>query len=710
MMKPADYPARRRAPRRTAAPRDRAPIRVLPLVLLLSGIPALAPASPAAADDGFSRREPVHPGLTREAFRAAKSLVEPETGLLAADGHDGAYGDAAANSDFYDMLRCDVALDIDPGARTVDGAVAMVFASHRAGLRDITCDLRTTLTVASVDHTSGSLPFTHAGDTLTVTLPAALAEGQVDSFTVRYFGQPRLPALNRGLMFRDRVPDINRPQETVPLVASMSQPAYGQSWWPCKDKPGDKFMVSMALTVPDTLVAVSNGTLLAVDAAGEGRQTWRWREAYPIASYLVSVAVANYTLLQSECLTTGGTAVPLRNWVFPEDVADATVEFAPLCQMMDLAETLFGPYPFAGEKYGHAEFIWPGAMEHQTVTSIGSAALDGDGSGAWLVMHELGHQWFGDSLTPATWADIWLNEGFATYSEALWTEHSEGEAAYFGFMADARNEAEWELQGPVYDPVPVFPGRVIYDKGAWILHMLRGRLGDAAFFDLVREWGSGAGRPGSTVTTAQFLELASARAGEDLGPFLWPYLESTELPRIAATFTIEDGDAGPDTRLRVSLSQHQQPLFDNLYPIRVLTAGGARQFTLRLDGTLANATFELDAAITGVALDPDGWLLWTPLGDERPLEGLQGTFPNPSRGGWVVLRYWLEGARGGRLSIHDARGAVVHARELPDGEPGLNEAGWNVRDDRGARVPSGVYWAVLDLDGRRSVRKFAVVR
>lgn len=677
------------------------PAALFPALLVLATASAVG-ASP-------DRRAPVHPGLTRAAFQAAKGLIEPVPGAEAAEGHNGAFGDAAANSDFYDMLRCDLDLTLDPVARTVDGSVAMVFAARQPDLRDITCDLRTTLTVAGIDHASGSLPFTHAGDTLTITLPAALADGQVDSFTVRYGGRPLLPALNRGLMFRDRVPDINRPQETVPLIASMSQPAYGQSWWPCKDKPGDKFLVSMALTVPDTLVAVSNGTLLGVEPVGAGLARWSWQEAYPIAAYLVSVAVGNYTLLQSECLTAGGTAVPLRNWVFPEDAADAAVEFAPLCEMMDLAEERFGPYPFAGEKYGHAEFIWPGAMEHQTVTSIGSVALDGDGSGAWLIMHELGHQWFGNSVTPRTWADIWLNEGFATYSEALWTEHTSGRAAYLDAMAGSRYEAEWEQQGPVHDPMPVFPGRVIYDKGAWILHMLRGRMGDAPFFDLLREWGSGGGRPGGTVTTEEFIALASSRAGEDLAPFLWPYLSTVELPRIDARFDVEDGDAGPGTRVRVTLSQHQQPLFDNVYPIRVTTAGGAQDVSLRLAGALATGVFEFASAVSEVRLDPDDWVLWNLVLEGEIGEGLRAVYPNPSNGDPVVLRYWLDAAASGRLSVYDARGLLVADREVPGGVAGLNELEWRAQAGNGSRLPSGVYWAALEFNGRRSVRKFTLV-
>ena len=674
--------------------------------LLLSGVLVLAaPAAPPAAP---GHREPDHPGLTRAAFQAAKGDVGEGTKF--ADGHNGALGDAAVTSDRYDLLRCALSLQLFPATRAVDGAVLMVLASRHEGLRDIVCDLRTTLTVAGVDHASGPLAFTHAGDTLTITLPGDLALGAVDSFTIRYGGQPLLPAPSRGLMFRDRVPDITRPEETVPLIASMGQPSYAQSWWPCKDKPSDKYRMQVAVTVPDTLVAVSNGTLVGVEPAAPGWETWRWREDYPIATYLVSVAVANYTLLQSECLTGLGTAVPLRHWVFPEDEADAIVEFGPVCEMLDVCEGHFGPYPFAGEKYGHAEFIWPGAMEHQTVTSIGSVALDGDGSGAWIIVHELGHQWFGDSLTPRTWADIWLNEGFATYSEALWAEHTGGAPAYATFMAQARNEAEWVAEGPVYDPVPVFPGRVIYDKGAWILHMLRGRLGESAFFELLGEWGSGGGRPGGTVTTDEFIALASEHAGEDLGPFLWPYLESVELPRLGFGYAVEAGDAGPGTRLRISLSQHQQPLFANVYEVGVTTTAGEQVVTVRLDGALATETFEFAAPVTAVRLDPDGWLLWTAVGEQELSEGLRGAYPNPTAVDWVVLRYWLDEAKPGILRLYDARGALVAEKAVAGTSAGLGEVGWDLRTGGGARVPSGVYWAALELDGRRTVSRFTVVR
>ena len=648
-----------------------------------------------------------HGPLTRQDFVTAKTALDGPYGLKS-----GELGDAAVTSDRYDVLRYDLDLKIDPSDRSIAGSVKMVFAATEPGLRRFVFDLRSTLNVDAVEHQQGLLTFTHAADSVAVELPADLALGDVDSLVVRYSGFPLGPVFNRGLMFKThtRLPGTDF-DDTSPIVANMSQPAYAQSWWPCKDKPGDKFLVTMNLTVPDSLTGISNGTLLGVSAADPGWRTFAWSEAYPIAAYLVSVAISDYVLLQEECLTTGGTAVPLRNWVFLANVEDAQVDFAPLCDMMDFCERHFGPYPFAGEKYGHAEFVWPGAMEHQTVTSIGSGSLQGDGSRDWLLIHELGHQWFGDSLTPAQWADIWLNEGFATYSESLWFEETQGTAEYFVYMASLRKEFEWELDGPVYDPVPVFPGRVIYDKGAWILHMLRGRLGDGPFFGLLEEWSSGGGRPGATVTTEQFITLAESYAGEDLDAFFAPYLETTELPELAFTAETGEGDAGPDTRLTVTLIQTQATLFDNVYPLRITTASGTTAERLALADRSVTRVFELDSPPTAVTLDPDTWVLWRSVAAPVPTAGLDKVYPNPSSGGYVVFRYRLAGESTVVLRIMDARGRQVYRRDLGRvaPEPEFNEVAWDLAAG-GARIPSGIYWAALEIEGERSVRKFAVVR
>jgi aminopeptidase N len=494
----------------------------------------------------------------------------------------------------------------------------------------------------------------------------------------------------------------------------MSQPAYAKYWWPCKDRPDDKAQVSAWLTVPEPLLAVSNGRLLAETDAGSGWRSYLWREDYPLATYLVSVAVSDYTLLSEDCATSLGNQIPLHNWIFPPDVAAAAADLEPLCAMIDFYEGVAGPYPFQGEKYGHAEFLWPyGAMEHQTVTSLDQNYLDGEQGGRYVILHELSHQWFGDALTPRTWADIWLNEGFATYSEALWagSSYEEGEAGYFAYMQDRLTNAfHWNGFGPVYDPAPVLQP-VVYTKGAWILHMLRGRLGDADFFALLRDWAGDDERRYGTVTTAEFVALASSYAGEDLEPFFDPWLTTEAIPRVWLDHTVSDGPRGPDSRLELQLQQVQSVLFDNVYPVWVATSAGDTTVSVPLAAPRTQQVFDLAGSVGSVVLDPQRWVYWVEAGAPLPEQtGIERVYPNPCRS-YVVVRYGLDTPQSVRLRIVDARGRSVYDRDLgvvaPAGE--ANEFGWDLQGRGGGTVGGGVYWAVLDVGDRRTVAKFTVV-
>jgi len=425
------------------------------------------------------------------------------------------------------------------------------------------------------------------------------------------------------------------------------------------------------------------------------------------------VAISDYVLLEEACTTTGlGSVVPLKNWVFIFDVEDAIVDFEPLCEMMDFCESRFGAYPFLGEKYGHAEFLWPGAMEHQTVTSISHGSLDGDGTSAWLIVHELAHQWFGDSLTPDIWADVWLNEGFATYSEALWFEQTVDQDAYFTYLANRRNEEEWASQGSVYDPVPIFPGRVIYDKGAWILHMLRGRMGDGPFFGFVEDWATGIDRRDGTVITQDLINLATSWAGEPLDGFFRPYLDEIILPQIIFDYEIGQGNAGEDTKLTVTLRQIQWPHFDIVFPLVVTTTNGTITERIPLSTDRNTVVLEYSSAITKVELDPEEWVLWNEFTKGTTPQGLTRVYPNPSAGGYVVFGYELAQPARVEVRVMDSMGRQVYHHDLGTVQPvsGGNEYGWNVRTVSGARVPSGIYWAALEIDGQRYVSKFSVVR
>jgi aminopeptidase N len=633
-----------------------------------------------------------------------------ERAKLILGGHE---GDAAVTSADYDVRRYRLDLRIDPSDSTIAGRVRVVFAASVPQLREVVLDLASSLQVESVLMAGALQPFSHAGDSLVVNLPGSLAAGELDSLTVDYGGHPEAQNENYGLTFKTH--DAGSPEYAGPIIASLSEPAFAKYWWPCKDRPDDKALVEMRVTVPEELIAVSNGTRqLTAESSQGGWHTYVWRESHPIASYLVSLAISDYVILTDYCTGISGP-ISRQDYVFPSKVDEAQVDLGDVCEMIGFLEEIAGPYPFADEKYGHATFMWTGAMEHQTVTSFPMGWLNGQGTYESIVLHELSHQWFGDSLTPAAWADIWLNEGLATYCESLWREHRSGMAGYLSYMSAARHPLDWAGQGPVYDPMPIFPGRVIYDKGAWILHMLRGRMGDEAFFAFLHDYATGSTRAyGNVDTWEDFVPLAESHAGEDLQSFFRPWLTTDAVPLLSWAVQIADGPRGSSTRLRLSLAQTQSVLFDNVYPVRVFTDAGDTTLRVHLAGRQIQEEFDLPGAIDGsdsIIIDPEGWVLWHPAGTTVAGLNLTAIFPNPATGDRLSFSYRAARTGPATLRIYDVRGRLVAERkvDLPTmaGEASL----WDGRDGNGRTAPAGIYWAALETSGgARSVRKFTLLR
>jgi aminopeptidase N len=682
---------------RSFPPRPAAPGRLVAALGLLAVLALAAGAQPVSPHGGFTRLDWEGKHLPR----GAGLDKGPED------------GDFTPGSERYDLRRSELDLRLDTDDGSVAGRVKHVFASLDDTLRTVVVDFSTAfgLGVDAVTRDGSPLPFTISGDALLIRLPAAVGTGVEDSLTVAWSGNPDAPDFQRGLYLEQHGSGAG----AGPIFATMSQPAYGKYWWPCKDRPDDKIeRLVMRYTVREGLMAAAPGLLQSTSEPEAGWTTYEWLSTYPIAAYLVSVAVSDYVLWSEDCVTELGTSMPIMNYVYPEDEADARLDLARTCLMVDLCEDWFGVYPFAREKYGHAEFNWGGAMEHQTCTSLGRGFINGLASAENIVMHELAHQWFGDSLTPHTWADIWLNEGFATYSEALWYEADEGTAAYHDFLRRARDPFDWSGQGPVYEPMPVFPGRIIYDKGAWILHMLRGRLDDdAVFFQLLRDWAQQDDRPLGTVTTEEFIAHCSGYADHALDDFFWPYLLTDEVPRLRLQYEVAEGGADPDT-VRITLRQTQAQLFDNVYPLRLDLGDTELTTSLRLSGTVASATVVLPgagASLERLELDPERWVLWQldATAPERP--GLTNVHPNPARDDWVVFTYRLEQSAAVSVAVYDVRGRRVFARDLGRVTPSLdgNTFAWDCQGEHG-RAASGVYWAAIEVDGARTVGKFTILR
>ena len=662
--------------------------------------------------------------VTATAFAAAPVAVpetdpavweKPPVALLAATAPDDL---PEAGSRGYDVLDYDLDLAIDVGARRVRGVVAITLRAAGGDLDTTRIDLHPDLAVDSLSWNSVPSPFRRDGARLLASLPAPLADGAAGILRIVYSGAPPqgVPPFNAGLMFRRHGEETPDPSDDAPIVANVSEPAAAHSWWPCKDDPSDKATATIAVTVPDSLSVVSNGALVAETTPSPGLRRSVWRERHPIATYLVSIAVSNYVSWTDACPCAAGE-VPLSFHVFPQDEAGARIALAPTCEMLRFLEELAGPYPFADEKYAQAAIRWGGAMENQTATSLGQFVFAGDGHPS-VVLHELAHQWFGNLVTPSRWSDIWLNEGFARYAEALWLEHTRGRAAYFAEMQRLGPQRHPELfttDGILTDPAPILPNLLVYDKGAWVLHLLRWQMGDAPFFRFVRAWTTDPARAYGNATTADLVAAASAAAGADLAPFLAPWLDTAMVPELTWQATAQPLARGR-TRLTLRLAQRQATLFTLDVPLRVITDAGPRDLRAPLRGRGGEYTWTLDGRLADprrdLVIDPDGWLLWRAVDGPAfvPAVAILGQAPSPARSDGAEFTFALRVPGRVTAQLYDARGRRVGAWDLGDHPADTSRWAWPGRDGAGRPLAAAVYWLELATDGGRATRKVTVLR
>ncbi|MFH2072780.1 MAG: M1 family metallopeptidase [Actinomycetota bacterium] len=300
-----------------------------------------------------------------------------------------------------------------------------------------------------------------------------------------------------------------------------SEPAGAHTWFPCNDHPSDKAAFTFRITVPAGMTGVANGTLVDTAATAAGAATFVWEMPDPMATYLATVVVAPLERIEHPPM---GDVV-LRDYLPPS--MDVPESFTLTGDMIDFFDDLFGPYPF--DEYGHVVVSgFPAALETQTMTVFGEEWFDSPFT-EFVVAHELAHQWFGDAVSPSTWRDVWLNEGFATYAELLWVEHLYGAAAMQAEAATRYADLAGTPHAITGDPQPAaLFGMSVYQRGGLTLHALRAAAGDEAFFEILRTWmeryGSGA------ASTAEFIALAEEVSGADLDDLFQAWLYSSQLP------------------------------------------------------------------------------------------------------------------------------------------------------------------------------------
>jgi aminopeptidase N len=438
----------------------------------------------------------------------------------------------------------DLAFDVRPESYQLFGLATLTFTAT-APVATLTLDLDRNLPVLGIaigDRELGRGSWSNPQGRLTVQLPRPLAAGRSVTIRIRYGGTPHVAKRapwDDGMVWA-KTPDGQ------PWVASTAQ-GYGcDLLWPCIDHPtGEPAALRLHITVPKGLKAPANGVLEGVDTLPDGRTRWNWRARQP-NTYAVSINVGPYEELRGTYRSRYGNTIPLHYWHLPGKRAQAAALFAEFAPTIDFFERLIGPYPFGDEKVGVVETPHLG-MEHQTINAYGNGYAKAPEGFDWLFHHEFAHEWFGNQLTAANWDDYWLHEGFGTYMQPLYGRWREGEARYAIMLGTQRERIaskvpmvrDRQLSGDdVYEESRGGPAQDIYYKGSWVLHSLRGLIGDQAFFDATRllVYGRLDPRPGNfrpRYGSTRDLEAAVRQVtGKDHRWFFDAYLRQAALPEL----------------------------------------------------------------------------------------------------------------------------------------------------------------------------------
>jgi len=503
-----------------------------------------------------------------------------------------------SNTQNYDITYHKLEFNVDPGIYSISGKITTTYTAL-ANMNTLTFDLSNTLLVSSVKINNVSLAFTQNTNELIITLPTTQLTGSQATVEVAYSGAP---PQNGFFAFTSTT---HGPSNT-PVIYTLSEPFGARDWWPCKQDLNDKINnIDVYITAPSQYVSVSNGVEPEAPVINGNLKTTHFRHNYPIPAYLICMAVTNYTII-NQTAGAAPNAYPIVNYIYPEsDNSSLRTQILQTPLLLNYFSSLLENYPFANEKYGHAQFGWGGGMEHTTVSFMVNFERQ-------LIAHEMAHQWFGDKVTCGTWKDIWLNEGFATYLAALVVENFDGPAAFvtekatmIGNITSSAGGALYLTDAEALIVNRIFDYRLTYNKGAMVLHMLRFKLGDAVFFQGIRNYLADSNLAFKYAVTTNLKTHLEAVYGSSLTEFFndWVYNQGYPIYNI----TVQNTTA---SQVRITVAQTTShtsvPFFEMPVPVRLLGASGQTQNVV-VNNTVSGEQFNISVPFTviGVQFDPN---------------------------------------------------------------------------------------------------------
>ena len=500
----------------------------------------------------------------------------------------------------------DLAFEVLPETESLNGVATLVFTA-KAPLTRLPIDLDRNLPVSAIAIDGVQLApsaWSNPEGRLTITLPKPVAAGGKITAKITYGGTPHVAVKapwDDGMVW-SKTPDGRT------WFATTAE-GYGcDLFWPCLDFPtGEPALVTLHITVPKGLKAPSNGVLLGVDTLADGRTTWNWRAKHP-NTYGIALNVGPYEEISGAYKSRFGNSIPMYYWYLPGEKAQAEKLFAEFAPTLDFFESMIGPYPFGDEKLGVVETPHKG-MEHQTINAYGNDYAKAPEGFDWLFQHEFAHEWFGNQLTAANWDDYWLHEGYGTYMQPLYGQWREGRARYAAMMQSERTsimnlkpitQQRVTTEEEVYELDKGGAGQDIYYKGSWMLHTLRGLIGDKAFFDVTRlaVYGRADPKPGNFAprfgSTKEYEALVRKVTGKDYKWFFDVYLRQAALPELV------------ETRTGNTVSLTWKVPGNGPFPLQVEVQVDGKTRTLPMTGGKASLSV---AAGAHVVIDPDALVL-----------------------------------------------------------------------------------------------------
>jgi aminopeptidase N len=583
--------------------------------------------------------------------------------------------------------------------------VTIGFTSTADSSTSIVLDLMRSMTVDSVIQDNAACSFVQDSASLTITLAHAALRAQPQSVQIFCQGTP-VPTGFGSFEFSTH-------GASVPWVWSLSEPYGARDWWPCKDHPQDKADSSDIIVTCDAAFRVgSNGRLVAVTDNHDGTVTYHWHERYPIASYLISVAITDYASFSNWFHYSPSDSMEVVNYVLPENFSAATSALPLTVDMLAIYSGIFGLYPFVTEKYGHSDFGWGGAMEHQTMTSTTSY-------NETVISHELGHQWFGDMITCLGWPDIWLNEGFAEYCSGLYFEREYGPASYWTYIGNELSNAKPAV-GPVYaadttDPRILFDHHRIYAKGASVLHMLRHVLGDSVFFRAMHDYANAPGLKYGVASTRDFEHSSEKSSGRDLAFFFDEWVFGENYPSYICAWSSQPDSSGYGVTVRVTQTTGTAtpPFFVMPVDIRFTAAGWDSTVVVWNNQQVQDFVFHMSHNPSGVTLDPDGWILKNassvPLAVEENRNvpfgyALSQNYPNPFNPR-TEIEFSVGDPGMATLKVYDVIGREMTTLVNSELLPGIYRISWDA-----SHLPSGAYYYTLRMKNFTDTKKLTLAK